>query len=261
MLPYRFCLLFVASTNVTFAQAPSTSGRSFDDSVLPASQCVEVEYGQRRPILDGTGWLLGAPEKLLYWDRRVNNHCISEETVDRIAEYLVSRDLADVKVRVNQYAPADEWRRMVANRRIGAGWKYTLGTLTCLRYTLLPGRLFGGDEYNPYSNTVSLYSDVPALGYAESAYAFDVHQRQHPGTYVAVQSLPFVAMWHETIATGDVLTYVALRGDEEEIAENRRVLYVRYGITLGGEAGRLLPDGSLAFQVVGAGMGHLRSAH
>lgn len=42
---------------------------------------------------------------------------------------------------------------------MGWGWRYSIGMLSWLQYTLLPGRLFGGDHYNPYSNTISLYSD------------------------------------------------------------------------------------------------------
>lgn len=217
---------------------------------------VEVEYGAQRPIIDGVGWVFGIPRKVLLWDCRADNHAVSENTVGEVASYLHDRGVEDVKVRVNQYAPWEEWKRLTTNTNVGAGWRYTFGTLKCLEYTIIPGRLFGRDQYNPYTNSIYLYSDMPALGLAESAYAKDVQNRRYPGTYAAVQSLPIVAMWHESLATGEVLEYVSIRGSSDEQEKIRRDLYARYGLELGGEVSRVLPDGSLLFPVVGAVSGH-----
>jgi len=71
--------------------------------------------------------------------------------------------LNSVLVRSNQYAPLDEFKRMVANDRIRPVWKSTFGTFNLLKYTLLPGRLVGGDWYNPYSNSLHIYSDNPTI--------------------------------------------------------------------------------------------------
>src|SRR5438445_8892434 len=87
-----------------------------------------IERGQSRPVLDGVGWVFGIPSKIVLWDRRVDNHSVSLETEAAIAEYLAINDLTSVKVRLNQYAPGDEWRRLVANSAVGPGWRYTLGT-------------------------------------------------------------------------------------------------------------------------------------
>ena len=237
----------------TFGQTNDHAGEGIN---IARAQPIEVSWGRPRPIIDGLGWVLGTPEKLLYWNRRVNNHHVTDPTVGQVTDYLASRNLTDVKVRVNEYAPLDEWKRLVANKSISPGWKYTFGTLTHLRYVLLPGRLIGGDEYNPYTNSVSLYSDVSTIGLAESAYAYDIHHRSHPGTYAAFQELPFVAMWHESLAKGEVLTYVTLQGDQQQMEEARRILYVRYGLQIGGNVARVFPDRSLAFQVIGAATGH-----
>ena len=248
-----FSLLLISNDSLAQTQAQNPAPT---ESMPADAPTVEVEYGSRRPIIDGVGWVFGIPRKVLMWDQRADNHSVSEETVGEVAGYLQERGLQDVKVRVNQYAPGQEWKRLTQNKNIGAGWRYTLGTLKCLEYTLVPGRLFGHDQYNPYTNSLYLYSDMPALGLAESAYAKDVQHRKYPGTYAAVQSLPIVAMWHETLATGEVLEYVSLRGSAEEQEKIRRDLYARYGIELGGEFGRLLPDGSTLFPIVGALGGH-----
>ena len=229
---------------------------SFCDSANCPPHGVSIERGRKRPIIDGIGWLIGVPEKVLLWDHRANNHNVSEQTTQQVAQYLRYRQLGDVKLRVNQYDPIGEWDRLVDNRQVGAGWKYTFGTLRHLRYVFLPGRVFGGDDYNPYTNTVSLYSDMPSLGLAEAAYAYDVKQRSYPGTYAAVQSLPIVAMWHETLATDEVAHYVAMRGTPQQQQKLRHDLYARYGMSLGGEVARVLPDGSNVFRLVGAVAGH-----
>lgn len=75
-----------------------------------------------------------------------------------------------------------------------------------------------------------------------------------------VQSLPLVAMWHETLATNETLQYVAIHGTREEQQRTRQLLYARYAMTLGGEiAGISTPSGVAignVFQVVGAVGGH-----
>ena len=81
-----------------------------------------------------------------------------------------------------------------------------------------------------------------------------------PGTYATIQTLPVIAMWHETLATNEVIHYIALRGTPEEQAETRRLLYARYGMELGGQLGGIsgangLQIGSI-YDVIGAAAGH-----
>lgn len=257
-----FVLCFACIENQAFSQiaASRDQGQACCASGTCDGLCVDVERGERRPVLDGLGWVMGIPEKILLWNRGASNHNVSEATVNQVANYMQYRGLSDVKLRVNQYDPFGEWDRLVANKRVGAGWKYTLGTMRQIRYIFVPGRIFGGEEYNPYTNTVSLYSDLPSLGMAEAAYAYDVRQRNYPGTYAAVQSLPLVSMWHETLATDDVIHYVAIRGTKEEQQAVRHQLYARYGMILGGEVGGVTSAGVDVFTVVGAVAGHTTAA-
>lgn len=224
-------------------------------------EVVHVERGTRRPVLDGAGWVVGIPRKVLLWDRRADNHHVSDATVAEVASYLQHRGLHDTTVRVNQYAPLEEWRRLRENHEIAPGWRYTVGSLKWLRYTLVPGRLFGKDEYNPYTNSLYLYSDIPTMGLAEAAYAKDIAERNHPGTYAAAQDLPVVSLWHETLATKEVSNYVAVHGSADEMERVRHDLYARYGLETAGAVSPVITDGGGLFTLVGAGAGHLAAAH
>lgn len=219
-----------------------------------------IEEGKKRPVIDGIGWVIGIPRKLLLWDHRADNHHVSDGTVAEITNYLEDRGLDDTVVRVNQYAPLKEWNRLVQNRKVGPGWRYTIGTLHLIKYTVLPGRIFGHDEYNPYSDSLYVYSDMPSLGLVEAAYAKDVQGRNLPGTYAAIQDLPGVALWHETLATREVITYVRIHGSKEEIEKVRHDLYARYGMETAGVVGQFAPDGAGLFTVVGAVGGHAVAA-
>ncbi|MCY2962830.1 MAG: hypothetical protein NT069_04120 [Planctomycetota bacterium] len=216
----------------------------------------QICEGEPNKFVDGVGWVLGIPGKVLLWDRRVNNHDVSDDTTEAVTCYIEENQLQDVCVRVNQYAPGDEWRRLRDNENVSAGWRYTLGTMSLIGYTLIPGRLIGGDHYNPYTNSVYIYSDVPALAIQAAAYAKDVQSRTHPGTYAAVNQLPLVSIWHETINTNDALGYARATGDHELDAEAVRILHPYYGMRVGGALGSVAGPQSLMV-VGGAVAGHI----
>ncbi len=200
-----------------------------------------IERGRPLPIIDSVGWVFGIPGRLLLWDPRIDNHHISQHSEAVVAGYLAANDLEHVKLRINQYAPLEDWRRLRANKTVGWGYRYTLGTLSVLGEAILPGRIFGGDHYNPFTATVHLYSDLPSIALHEAAHAKDFSRQEHPGTYALVYLIPIVPLWHERVATGDVMAYVAATGDAELQREAYRILYPAYGTYVGGALGFVLP--------------------
>ncbi len=101
---------------------------------------------------------------------------------------------------------------------VGCGGRYTIGAISVAGEAIFPGRLFGGDRYNPYTATVHLYSDVPAIAVHEGGHAKDLTRRDWPGTYGFVTALPFVNLWGEAITSGDAIAY-ADRADEKRQVE------------------------------------------
>ncbi|HEX4148362.1 MAG TPA: hypothetical protein VHY20_05215, partial [Pirellulales bacterium] len=224
----------------------------------PTPQTVEVVYGKPNKTLDRLGWIVGLPDRILPMSSKINNHQISQATTDKLKEYLAKNDLTDVYVCVNYYDPRGQWRRLRANKLIRPGWRYTLGSLSMLSYSILPGRIFGGDEYNPYTNSLYINSDVAALVLHEAAYAKDLRGRKAPGMYAAVNDLPVVGLWRETRGLNDVLGYARTEHDWDLERETYHVLYPRMGIETMTSAVAFVPMwwSGPAFGVVGAAAGH-----
>ena len=192
-------------------------------------------------------------------NRKVNNHELSPETAEQLKGYLENNDLCDVYVFVNHYDPRGQWQRLRENRRISAGWRYSLGTLSMVGYTLLPGRYFGGDKYNPYTNSLLLNSDVPAMVLYEAAFAKDVHSRSLPGSYAAVKRLPGLSLWRRSRAAADVLGYVRWQNDWPTEQQTYHVLYPHIGAQTFSFMGPLMTlwwEGP-AVMLGGATLGHI----
>jgi len=223
---------------------------------LRAVTKTQIERGSPRPLLDGLGWVVGIPAKITLWDRRVDNHDISANTESAVAQYLAANELSTVKVRLNQYAPREEWRRLTHNKSVAWGWRYTFGTVSWLSYALFPGRIWGGDNFNPYSNTINLYSDIPSIGLHEAGHAKDFARREFPGTYAAIYALPVVPLWHEAVATRDALDYLHDFGTLEERQEAYTLLYPAYGTYVGGAIGDWLPGYGFAAYAAAVVGGH-----
>ena len=223
---------------------------------LIADDELQIERGKPRPIIDSFGCVWGIPSKLLLWNRKVENHRISPKTETLLFEYMETNGLSDIKVRLNQYRPWDDWRRLTRNTSIAWPWRYTFGTVATLSETVVPGRLFGGDHYNPYTGTIHLYGDVPSIAFHEAAHAKDFSNRRYPGNYAALYILPAVPLWHERIATNDVLSYVQNHNDRNLERETYHTLYPAYGTYLGNAGGYAFPRYSNPIYLGGILVGH-----
>ncbi|MFO0011133.1 MAG: hypothetical protein ACK553_00160 [Planctomycetota bacterium] len=216
-----------------------------------------IERGKPRPIVDAVGYVFGIPSKILLWNSRIENHRISPETESTLRDYLASNQLDHVKVRLNQYRPFDDFRRLTANQDVAWPWRYSLGVFSVLGETLIPGRLFGTDHFNPYTNTIHLYSDVPAIALHEAAHAKDFARRTYPGTYAFAYGLPIVPLYHESIASAEVIAYLEALGRPDLQREAYHVLYPAYGTYVGGALGFAHPPATAPIYYGSVIGGHL----
>jgi hypothetical protein len=200
------------------------------DGALEAGES-QLERGRRAPVLDAIGWVVGIPSKILMLNYHVNNHNISLNTEVQIQAYLAANGLDKVKVRLNEYAPLGEWRRLVRNKSVGWPLRYTFGTLAVAEYTLLPGRVFGGDYYNPYTNSIYVYSDVPAIAVLEGGYSRDYAQHTYKGLYAVAYGVPGMGMFFQDArASREAIAYYGDNGTTAEIRSDYRTVYPAYAI-------------------------------
>ena len=215
----------------------------------------QIEMGTPAPVVDTVGWIVGIPDKVLLWDRRVANHKITDGTIAAAADYLQTNNLPHIKVRANQYAPIEDWKRLTKNKTVAWPWRYTVGALSVAGEAIFPGRIFGMDHFNPYTQTIHLFSDVPAIALHEAGHAKDFTRRKYQGTYAAAYA--FVPLWHETHASRDVFAYLEHRGDADALVEANHILYPAYGTYVGGAIGNFFPAYSAPIYYAGVIAGHI----
>ena len=217
-----------------------------------------ITRGRPLALVDGIGWVLGVIPKILFLNWNFDNHHISERTEAALVRYLDSPNSATdgTWFSLNEYAPGRTLKRLVTNHK--AAWPYRL--LLGLPFTLvfdvlLPGRLFAGlvsgDSYNPYTDTVSIYSDISSVALHEAGHAHDFNTRRYKGTYAAIRLIPFVDLYQEFQASDEAINYLIETKQREEEFDAYKILYPAYGSYVGSHF--FPPIGML----VGIGLGHV----
>jgi hypothetical protein len=203
----------------------------------------QISRGEPIALIDYTRHLFfSLPEKLFLWNWRMGYHEISPATEAAMRSYVETNQLKEVKVRLNEYDPLDDFERLTNNDSVGAGWRYTLGALTVLVETILPGRVFGGDHYNPFTNTIHLYSDLPVVALHEGGHAKDFASTKYKGTNAVLRLLPLVPLHDEYVASSDALSYTAHEVCNAELHESGyKLLYPAYGTYIGGQLAEYVP--------------------
>lgn len=192
---------------------------------------------------------------------KIDNHDISKRTESVLAAYLATAPsleaLQDTAFRLNEWAPLDELHRLIHNRHVAWPYRATFGTLSVLLEIVLPGRIFagffGGDSYNPYTNTVAIYSDHPAVALHEAGHAQDVAERRFKGSYALLRLIPGVDLFQEFIATEKAVEYFVQTQNIPAELEAYTVLYPAFGTYVGGYYGVFVPFS----QWIGACVGHV----
>jgi len=221
----------------------------------------QIVRGAPNPLIDGLGNLLGVPSKIVLWSWKIDNHAVSAETERALVEYLDSPSApahwGDTRFRLNQYAPLDDVHRLIINHHMSWPFRLLLGLPVTLIYdVVLPGRLVGGDHYNPFTNTVHLYSDDAAVTLHEAGHADDFAKQSYPGLYAAIRLLPIVDLYQEYVATDTAITYLIAKQDRETELHAYRILYPAYGTYVGAY---IPPYGSFAGALVGHVLGRSKA--
>lgn len=222
-----FCLLLTIAWLLTAgcARGPYQFGQFAGER--PAE--VHFEYGEPHEKLDKLEHIVGWPRRVLPFVKKDPPPGVSDETADKLRTYLERNQLTDVRVSVRDYQPREQWRRLKDNRDIAGVWRYTVGAMTIVQYTVLPGRVFSRNEYNPFTNTLYINSDEPARVLHEAAYAKDIHGRTHRGTYAAAGSVPGLSLWRQVRGVNDVVLYTQTHGDWDTEQKAYQEIYPHIG--------------------------------
>ncbi len=240
LLVYRYRAFLIVAVVFTTGCASShysyTTERAEMDNPLSPTMENQIIVGDPHRVLDAADWywpgsLLG---KLILWNKNIDSHEISDDTLSYLIDYLEKNEMENVQVLVNVYKPGNQIVRLAKNRTMGAGWRYTLGAVSVLQYTILPGRFFGGDNYNPYTNTINLYSNDFAIALHEAGHAKDFANRRRKGLYSALRIVPGFSLYQEAVASNDALSYLRAEGMYKERKHAYRVLHPAYGTYVGG---------------------------
>lgn len=223
------------------------------------NDAITIERGAPNKTLDRLAWIVGTLARILPLNSKINRHELSDATAAKLTDYLVKNDLTDVYVYVNHYDPKGQWRRLRQNALVSPLWRYSFGVVSFVGYTLLPNRILGGDSYNPFTNSLYLNSDVPAIALHEAAYAKDVHARRFPGLYAAINDLPVLTLWHHSRAVSDVLGYAQAEHDWMTERQTYCVVYPQVGAQSATVATPLVDLwwSGLVLRLGGAAVGHL----
>lgn len=260
------CLSGCARTTYQYGLAHRDGPKPGLDQVNP------LVFGGEHPKLDRFEQTLHYPiEKIKQWFPRKEPPAdpteLRRQATFKAQEFLVLNELPDVNIDVREYDPAEQWQRLKANERIHPFWKYTAGTVEHLKYAWLPGRVFHYDDYNPYTNTLTINSTSPARALYQAADAKILRDQKLPGTYAAAQYLPIVPLVHDVRVANDVLSYARVRQEWELEKQLTPSIYAAFGADAVSQATSLVPGAaympfyykpllSLAGRTAGGATGH-----
>ena len=198
----------------------------------------QIERGAPVPPIDVIGNVLALPMKLLLFSWKFDLHYVSPQTEEKLATYLDAQELPALKAarfQLNEYRPGEDLSRLVHNHYVAWPYRVLIGVpVTLFADVLLPGRLFPwGDYYNPYTNTVHLFSDHPAIALHEAGHAHDFASRRFKGTYSALRLIPFVDLYQEYKATQEAIRYLKAVHDQPTELSAYKILYPAYGTYVG----------------------------
>lgn len=191
---------------------------------------IKIEVGSDNRVVDTIRNILSIPDKLLLWNSKMNSGNVSPSVIEEMRNYLDSEGLHDVSVSVNQYKPQESWQRAFSNPKTSLLAKMTGGITSSLLETFSFNKLTGfiGDHYNPFSNTVHLFSDDIAIALHECGHAKDFNSRRNPSLYVALGAIPTVGpiavIMREYLATHNAIQYMQNRCTKENVQHAYKML-------------------------------------
>jgi len=217
----------------------------------------QIERGQPNCIIDSVGNVASIPQKVILLNPNIDSHIVSQNTEQYLKDFIRDNPEAmkDVKVRINKCSPIQELDRLVKNKHVSLIWRIFPGIPVTI-WSSLTGRILGGDNYNPYTNTISIYSNDPAVVLHEACHAKDFMSRVtglETDAYAVGRVFSPVALYQEFTASDEAIDYLKKKGDSEAEKHSYATLYPAFGTYGGAYTG--IPYGNIIGAFVGHGAG------
>ena len=219
---------------------------------------ITITRGRPWPFLDALARFMALGNKLLFLNARFEDHEVPAPVEAAIADFAAHHELHGLHVRLNEYAPLDDLRRLFFSGRVNILLRLFLGLPMWLALALVPGRIFGGDHYNPFTDTVNLYTGHPAVALHELGHALDFRRRSLPGLYALTRYIPGVALYQEYLASKYAIDFMRERGMHDDELRAWRLLFPAYSTYVFGALVELFPSVVTKGLLLPAiGIGHL----
>lgn len=217
----------------------------------------QIERGQPNCIIDSVGNVASIPQKVILLNPNIDSHIVNSKTEQYLKDFIRDNpeSMKDVKVRINQCSPIQELDRLAKNKHVSLIWRIFPGIPVTL-WASLTGRILGGDNYNPYTNTISLYSNDPAVALHEACHAKDFMSRAtglETDAYAVGRIFSPVALYQEFTASDEAIDYLKKKGDSKAEMNSYATLYPAFGTYGGAYTG--IPYGNIMGAFVGHGAG------
>lgn len=194
---------------------------------------IEVTRGFASEIVELIRFLATLPEKLLLWNRTVGSGELSEDSEQVVRVFLAMHYSTATHVSINEYNPSLICKRVFENSSAPPLFKFTLGILEIIHYTLFPAKLIGGDYYLPIADTIVICSDNLAIALHEAGHAIDFAEQDRNGLgrgfYSITRMLPPVMLHQEAVATRKAITFAESCGEKLDVKHCWSLLIPAFG--------------------------------
>ena len=250
---------FTASTLIFLLalQCPSTS---FSSEGQETQKDVVIERGWKIFPIDLIAAILSLPDRLLLWNWKFKNRNVSDATLNELRNYMETYELYDVKVRVNKAAFIDEYRRLCTNKKMHWFVRFFPGFFVTT-ISLIFERLTAGDYYNPFNDTLHLFSDLTPVALHEAGHARDFDRHDSRGFYALMRAVPGMDLIQEDEATTSAINYLKIKRNQHQEIESYKILYPAFSTYIGGYFNYILPInlGSLGAVLFGHWIGRKKA--
>jgi len=171
-----------------------------------------------------------------------------------LSDFITMTEMTEVKVRLNQWAPHKDVKRLFANERMSSFTKIL--AFPSVFFVGLIARPFSGlivsDYYHPATNTIHVFSDDIAIALHEAGHAMRASGKHFINNTSYPKTNFGFAIEEEYAASSEALYYLEVTEQYDELLRAYRILIPAYMTYIGSYT----PFGPIA-QIAGVLVGHI----